>query len=57
MEMKDNRKVSDSHQEGISRKIQRKGDMEVGQQGKMSMKPKQMANWKRSGDKLTPRKA
>ena len=33
--MIDNRKVKDKHQQGIKRVLQRKGDMEVGQGGKM----------------------
>jgi len=33
--MIDNRHVKDDHQEGIRRVLQRKGDMEVGQHGKM----------------------
>jgi hypothetical protein len=35
--MIDNRHVNDNHQQGISRVLQRKGDMEVGQHGKMGM--------------------
>lgn len=54
-EMIDNRKVKDSHQEGISRVVQRKGEGgRVGEPGKMSGKGH--ANWKRSGESLTPRK-
>lgn len=33
--MIDNRMVKDNHQQGIQRVLQRKGDMEVGQHGKM----------------------
>lgn len=54
--MIDNRKVKDNHQEGIKRKLQRKGDMQKGQGGKMSNAPKEQANWKRSGGSLTPRR-
>lgn len=54
--MIDNRKVSDSHQEGIARKIQRKGEPgRVGEPGKMSQKGH--ANWRRHGGSLTPRQA
>lgn len=55
--MMDNRKVNDSHQKGIERVKQRKGDMEKGQGGKMSSKPKEKANWRRSDSARTPRKA
>ena len=54
-EMIDNRKVSDNHQDGISRVIQRKGEGgRVGQPGKMESTGH--ANWKRSGGSLTPRR-
>jgi hypothetical protein len=53
--MVDNKKVSENHQQGIKRVIQRKGDMEVGQGGKMAAAPSQEANWKRMGNKMTPR--
>jgi len=52
--MIDNRNIKDTHKEGIKRKLQRKGDMEKGQGGRMEGKPKQKANWKRGGQ-LTPR--
>jgi len=52
--MIDNGKVKDNHQQGIER-VKQRGPMPKGQPGKMSDKGK--ANWKRSGDKLTPRKA
>ncbi len=53
--MIDNRKVSDSHQEGISRVIQRKGEGgRVGQPGKMVSTGH--ANWKRDGGSMTPRR-
>jgi len=55
--MIDNRKVKDNHQQGIERVKQRKGDMEVGQGGKMNMKPETHANWKRENSASTPRKA
>jgi hypothetical protein len=54
--MIDNRMVKDDHQEGIKRVLQRKGDMEVGQQGRMKSRPEEQANWRRSGEQLTPRK-
>jgi hypothetical protein len=60
-EMIDNRKVKDSHQEGIARVIQRKSDRtradSEGHQGKMNDKRGSESNWKRSGGSLTPRKA
>ena len=53
--MIDNRMVKDSHQEGIARVIQRKGEEgRVGQPGKMTGKGH--AEWKRSGGSLTPRR-
>lgn len=55
--MIDNGKVKDNHQQGIERVKQRKGDMEVGQGGKMSQKPREGANWKRPDNAVTPRKA
>ena len=55
--MIDNRKVNDNHQGGIERVKQRKGDMHKGQGGKMENKPKEHANWRRSGSSLTPRRA
>jgi hypothetical protein len=54
-DMIDNRMVKENHQQGIERVIQRKGDLDVGQGGKMANKPEQPANWKR-GDSLTPRR-
>lgn len=56
--MIDNRKVSDNHQQGIARKIQRKEDRNdvEGHQGKMGNKKPNLSHWKR-GDSLTPRKA
>lgn len=53
--MIDNRMVKDDHQEGISRKTQRPGDMETGQPGKMGKGSE--AHWKRSGGSMTPRRA
>jgi hypothetical protein len=56
--MIDNRMVKDSHQEGISRVMQRKGEEgPKAQSGKMGMKGSSESNWKRGGDSLTPRKA
>lgn len=55
--MIDNRKVHDTHQEGIKRVLQRghnKPDVE-GHNGKMGHGGK--AHWSRKGDALTPRKA
>ena len=37
-EMHDNRKIKDTHQEGIGRVLMRKGDLQCGQPGKMSWK-------------------
>jgi len=52
----DNRMVKDSHQEGISRVIQRKGEGgRVGEHGKMTGKGH--AEWKRAGGSMTPRRA
>jgi hypothetical protein len=53
--MIDNRRVKDSHQEGIERVKQRQ-EMPKGEPGKMSGKPKEKAHWRR-GDSLTPRGA
>jgi hypothetical protein len=53
--MKGNRRVNDSHQEGIERVKQRKGDMEKGQGGKMGKRSE--ADWKRPDSASTPRKA
>ena len=64
--MIDNRKVKDSHQEGISRVIQRKSDKmaekRVSEKGSMAGGwkhdgGKKSDHFKRSGDSLTPRKA
>ncbi len=56
--MIDNRKVKDDHQEGISRKKQRPGEMgRMGEPGKMCNQPKEKANWKRPDNARTPRKA
>lgn len=56
--MIDNRKVSDTHQGGIERKVQRKHDRNdvAGHNGKMGQNVPSLSNWKR-GDSLTPRKA
>lgn len=58
MSMIDNRKVKDSHQEGINRVTQRKGENKcTAQSGKMGGK-KQEAHWERpKSGSLTPRKA
>ena len=55
--MIDNKMVKDDHQEGISRKIQRKHERNdvAGHHGKMGMGDK--AHFKRKGDAMTPRKA
>jgi hypothetical protein len=59
--MIDNRKVKDSHQEGIERVKQRKGEFPAGNghcSGKMSStKGTSEANWKRSGGSMTPKSA
>ena len=56
--MIDNRKVKENHQKGIERVKQRPGESgRVGEPGKMSGKPKEKANWKRSNSAATPRKA
>lgn len=60
--MIDNRKVKDSHQEGIERVKQKKGDMPTGQPGAMGGgwkhgKDGKDGHFKRSDDKLTPRQA
>lgn len=57
--MIDNRTVKDSHQEGISRVIQRKSEKEKrdGHFGGMSHSHRSDAPFKRTGGSLTPRKA
>lgn len=45
--MIDNKRVGGNHQRGIERVLQRKGDMETGQGGKMYNAPKQAARWRR----------
>ncbi len=56
--MIDNKKVNNSHQEGISRVLQRGNSDKGAQNGKMSMKGDgKESNWKRSGASLTPRRA
>lgn len=57
--MIDNRMVKDSHQEGISRVIQRKSEREKvdGHQGYMGHKKRSDDSFKRTGGSLTPRKA
>lgn len=54
--MKDNRKVSDNHQEGIGRVKMRKGDLVKGQGGKMG-ESHGKGGFKRSGGSMTPCKA
>ena len=56
--MIDNRKVSDNHQGGVERKVQRGQDRKdvAGHSGKMGKIKPNLANWNR-GDSLTPRKA
>lgn len=51
--MIDNKRVKEDHQQGIKRVLQRKGDMEKGQGGKMNNAPKEQARWKR--DSHTPK--
>ncbi len=53
--MMDNKMVKENHQQGIERVMQRKGDMQKGQGGKMGM-GKMEPHWKRGGS-LTPREA
>lgn len=58
--MIDNRRVKDSHQEGISRVLQRKGELPKGNghcSGKMGERGGSESHFKREGDSLTPRKA
>lgn len=63
--MIDNRKVHDTHQEGISRVVQKKSEKNpkdyAGHKGSMADGWGKGAgsekNWKRSGGSLTPRKA
>jgi hypothetical protein len=55
--MMDNRHVSENHQEGISRVLQRKGDMQKGQGGKMHASPEHRAEWERKDKAMTPRPA
>ena len=50
----DNKKVKDNHQQGISRVLQRKGDLKPGQGGKMHNKPEKKSNWKRPDNTLPP---
>lgn len=56
-EMNDNRKVKDSHQEGIERVKQRKGDKPLGQGGKMGHKGASEKHFKRPNSAGTPRPA
>lgn len=51
--MMDKKRVSGNHQKGIERVLQRKGDMEKGQGGKMNNAPKEQARWRR--DSSTPK--
>jgi hypothetical protein len=53
----DNRMVKDSHQEGISRVMQRDRKKAEGYDGKMHGHTGSDKGFKRSGDSLTPRKA
>jgi hypothetical protein len=55
--MMDNRMVKDSHQEGISRVMQKGGMKKPKMTGKMNGSAGSESNWKRSGASLTPRKA
>lgn len=56
-EMMDDRMVNETHQGGIERVKQRKGDMPVGQPGKMNNSPSEKANWTRPNKANTPRGA
>lgn len=53
--MIDNKHVKESHQEGIKRVLQRKGDLMKGQGGKMHNAPKEQARWGRESS--TPKSA
>jgi hypothetical protein len=57
--MIDNRMVKDSHQEGISRVMQRKSENPRvdGHQGKMGHAKRSDSGFKRTGESLTPRRA
>lgn len=57
--MIDNRKVSDNHQQGIERVIQRDKSPTGAQHGRMGEKAKgeSESHWKREGGSLTPRRA
>lgn len=50
----DSMSVSDNHQQGIGRVMQKKEEMEVGQGGKMHWSPEHRADFHRGG--MTPRK-
>lgn len=52
----DSASVSDNHQQGIARKTQRPGEMEVGHSGKMHWSEGHRESFHRSGHSLTPRK-
>ncbi len=59
--MKDNKRVSDNHQQGIERVKQRAGDLKKGQGGKMGVNLEK-AQWSRTSGSvaagaMTPRKA
>lgn len=52
--MIDNRRVKDDHQEGISRVLQRPGDLTKGQGGKMGDKH---GEWRKGPRSIVPRQA
>ena len=52
----DSASVSDNHQQGIARVVQKHEEMEVGQGGKMHWSPDHKSDFLRSGSSMTPRK-
>lgn len=54
--MKEKMEKKEGKKEGIGRVMQRPGDMEVGQGGKMNQKPREKADFNRDAG-TTPRKA
>lgn len=56
-EMIDNRKVKDSHQEGIKRVMQKDHKKAEGYDGKLGKNRGSDKGFKRSGESLTPRRA
>jgi hypothetical protein len=54
---KEQSRMSNSRKEGIDRVRQRPGEMQKGQGGKMSGKPREKAEWRRPDKAGTPRPA